>query len=177
MLKDKIQCTDTANAVWIEGPIPVQSTLEVIEHTLIEFKEFQRYNIDLMELLNKEIIFKPRKQTRGDKKSTIHVVILEDKKSQAKKSLKNIYPSRHHNNYPEGISSRAIENIADRYFTVTEKSSIVAERMKSKQSAFLQDLCTTEYKYLQHINAEVDIEPFLPLLQILMSLKSRRDPT
>ena len=93
MLKDKIQCTDTANAVWIEGPIPVQSTLEVIEHTLIESKEFQRYNIDLMELLNKEIIFKPRKQTRGDKKSTIHVVILEDKTSQAKKSLK-IYISK-----------------------------------------------------------------------------------
>ena len=53
----------------------------------------------------------------------------------------------------------------------------MAERLKFKQSAFLQDLCTTEYKNLQNINAEVDIEPYLPLSQILMSLKSHRDPT
>ena len=51
------------------------------------------------------------------------------------------------------------------------------ERMKFKQSAFLQDLCTTDYKHLQNFNAEVDIEPYLPLSQILMSLKSHRDPT
>ena len=49
--------------------------------------------------------------------------------------------------------------------------------MKFEQSAFLLDLCTTEYKNLQNINAEVDIEPYLPLSQILMSLKSHRDPT
>ena len=34
-----------------------------------------------------------------------------------------------------------------------------------------------EYKYLQNFNAEVDIEPFLPLSQILMILKSHRDLT
>ena len=49
--------------------------------------------------------------------------------------------------------------------------------MKFKQSVFLHDLCTIEYKYLQNINTEVDIEPYLPLSQILMSLKSHCDPT
>ena len=49
--------------------------------------------------------------------------------------------------------------------------------MKFKQSGFLQDLYTTEYKHLQNVNAEVNIEPYLPLSQILMSLKSHCDPT
>jgi len=62
----------------------------------------------------------------------IHVVVPEDKIAQARKALKAIHPSRPHNNYPEGIQWRAIENIADRDITVTEQSSIVAERMKFK---------------------------------------------
>ena len=65
----------------------------------------------------------------------------------------------------------------DRDFTVTEQSSIVAEEIKFKQSVFLQDLCTTEYKHFQNVNALVDIEPYLLLSQILISLKSYRDPT
>ena len=177
LTKDKIQSTETAIAVWLGGPIPAQATLEAIEQTLLESTEFKRYDIDQVELLIKRIILKPGKQRREDKKvHAIHVVIPEDKKAQARKALKAIYPSRPHNNYPEGIQWRAIENIADRDFTVTEQSSIVAERMKFKQSAFLQDLCTTEYKHLQNVNAEVDIEPYLPLSQILMSLKSHSDP-
>ena len=99
------------------------------------------------------------KEVRTKKVHVIHVVVPEDKKTQARKALKEIYPSRPHNNYPEGIQWRVIENITDRNFTVTEQSSIVAERMKFKQSAFLQDLCTTEYKHLQNVNADVDIEP------------------
>ena len=171
LTKYKIQSTETAITVWLEGPILEQTTLEAIEQTLLESKEFQRYDIDQVELLTKRIILKPGKQRREDKKvHAIHVV------AQARKALKEIYPSPH-NNYPEGIQLRAIENIADRDFIVTEQSSIVAERMKFKQSAFLQDLCTTDYKHLQNVNVEVDIEPYLPLSQILMSLKSRRDPT
>ena len=49
--------------------------------------------------------------------------------------------------------------------------------MKFKQSDFLQDLCTTENKHLQNVIVEVNIEPYLPLSQILMSLKPHRDPT
>ena len=86
-------------------------------------------------------------------------MVLEDKKLQARKALKAVYPKWSHKKYQEGFQGRAINNIADRDFTVIEQSSIVAERMKFKQSAFLQDLCTTEYKHLQNVNAEVDIEP------------------
>ena len=49
--------------------------------------------------------------------------------------------------------------------------------MKYKQSAFLQDLFSTSYKHLQNIHAEVEVEPYLPLSQILMSLPSHTDPT
>ena len=49
--------------------------------------------------------------------------------------------------------------------------------MKCKQSLFLQYLYTTEYQYLQNVNAEVGIEPYLLLSQILMSLKCHSDPT
>ena len=49
--------------------------------------------------------------------------------------------------------------------------------MKFKHNAFLQDLCTTEYTYLQNVNTEVDIELFLPLSQILVSLKFHKDQT
>ena len=51
----------------------------------------------------------------------------QKKKHKLKKTLKNIYSSRPHNNYPEGIQWRAIENIMDRDFTVTKQSSIVDE--------------------------------------------------
>ena len=49
--------------------------------------------------------------------------------------------------------------------------------MKYKQSAFLQDLCFTSYKHLQNVHAEVEVEPYLPLSQILMSLLSYKDTT
>ena len=91
--------------------------------------------------------------------------------------MKTVYPSLPQPHYPEGIQWRAIENIADRDFTVTEQASIVAERMKHKQSAFLQDLCSTSYKHLQNVHAEVEAESCLPLSQILMSLLSHKDPT
>ena len=124
--------------------------MESIEQTLLESKEFQRYDIDEFELLTKIIIPKPGKQRREEKKvHTIHVVVPEDKKAQAMKALKSIHPSRSHNNYPEEIKWRAIENIADRDFIVTEQSSSVAERNIFEHSAFLQDLCTTEYKNSQ----------------------------
>ena len=109
------------------GPIPEQATLEAIEHTFLESNEFQRYDIDQVELLTKSIILKPGKQQREEKKvHAIHVIVPEDKKTQARKALKSIYSSRLHNNYPEGIQWRPVENIADRDFTVTEQSSIVA---------------------------------------------------
>ena len=70
-----------------------------------------------------------------------------------------------------------IEKIADRDFAVIEQSSIAAEKMKFKHNYFFQNLCNTEYKHLQIVNTEVNIKPFLALSQILMSLKSHRDPT
>ena len=133
LTKEKIQSTETAITVWLGGQISEHATLEAIEETLLESDEFQRYDIDQVELLTKWIILKPGKQRYEEKKvHAIYVVVPEDKKVQARKALKAIYPSRPHNNYPEGIQWRAIENIADRDFTVTEQSSIVAERMKFK---------------------------------------------
>ena len=80
LARDKMQSTDTAIVVWLGGSIPEQATLEVIEHTLLESKEFQRYKIDQEELLNKRIILKLGKQIRRDKiVSAIHVVVPEDK--------------------------------------------------------------------------------------------------
>ena len=61
LTKYKIQSTETAIAVWLGGPIPEQATLEAIEQTLFESKEFQRYDIDQVELLIKRIILKPGK--------------------------------------------------------------------------------------------------------------------
>ena len=116
--------------------IPEQATFEAIEQTLLESDDFQRYDIDQVELLTKRIILKPDKQRREEKKvHIIHVVVPEDKNIQASKALKATYPSRPRNNYLEGIQWRAIENIADHDFTVTEQLSIVVERMKFKHSA------------------------------------------
>ena len=54
-------------------------------------------------------------------------------------------------------------DIADTDFTVTEQLTIVVWKMKFKQNAFLQDLCTTEYRHLQNINAKIETPPYLPL--------------
>ena len=48
---------------------------------------------------------------------------------------------------------------------------------KIQTKCFLQNLCITEYTHLQNFNEEVDIESFLPLSQILMSLTSYSCPT
>ena len=68
LTKDKIQSTETAIAVWLGGPIPEQTTLEAIEQTLLESKEFQRYDIDQVELLIKRIILKPANKDVKTKK-------------------------------------------------------------------------------------------------------------
>ena len=98
------------------------------------------------------------------------MIVPEEKKAQVRKALKTIYPSLSQPHYPEGVQWRAIENIADRDFTVTEQ-------MKYEQSTLLQDLCSTSYKNLQHLHDEVEVEPYLSLSQILISLLSHKDPT
>ena len=159
--------------MWFGRSIPEQLTLEAIEQILLDSTEFQRIDIDQVQLIMKRIILNPGTQIKGDKKvSTIHVVVPEDKNFQAKKSLKVIYPSIPRQNYPEGIQWRAIENITDRDFTVTEQSAIVVEKIKCKQNTFLQNLCTTEYRHLKNVNTEIETEPYLPLSHILMSLKA-----
>ena len=90
--------------VWGGGVIPEQSTLEAIEHILLDSIEFQRLDIDQVQLIIKSISLKPEQQIKGDKKvCTIHVVVSEDKKTQARQSLKTIYPSIPRQHYPEGI--------------------------------------------------------------------------
>ena len=60
---------------------------------LLDSKEFERLEVDQVQLLVKRIILKG-KETKGNKKvSAIHVVVPENKKSQARKALKKIYLS------------------------------------------------------------------------------------
>ena len=68
LTKENIQSTETAIAVWLGGPISEQTTLEAIEQILLESDEFQRYNINQVELLTKRIILKPGKQRREGKR-------------------------------------------------------------------------------------------------------------
>ena len=118
----------------------------------------------------------PGRQTRGDKTiNEIHVIVPEEKKTQTRKALKIIHHSLPHPHYQEGIQWRGIENIVDRSFTMTEQSSIVAKRMKYKQSTFLQNLCSTTYKHIKNIHAKVIVEPYLPLSNILTNLRSHKD--
>ena len=127
--------------------------MEAIEYIPLDSKEFKRLEVDQVQLLIKRIILNPGEQPKGDKKVS---EIPKDKKAQVRKALKVIYPSIPRQHYPEERQWRAIENIADRDFTVIEQSAIVAERMKYKQNAFLQDLYTTEYRHLQNVNAEIE---------------------
>ena len=88
----------------VGGGIPKQSILEAIEQFLLEPMEFQHLDIDQVQLIIKSISLKPEQQIKGDKKvCTIHVVVSEDKKTQARQSLKTIYPSIPRQHYPEGI--------------------------------------------------------------------------
>ena len=65
LIKDKIKYTDTATAVWLEGPIPEQTILEAIEQILLELKDFERWDINQVELITRHIILHLRKQTKG----------------------------------------------------------------------------------------------------------------
>ena len=127
--------------------------MEAIEYIPLDSKEFKRLEVDQVQLLIKRIILNPGEQPKGDKKVS---EIPKDKKAQVRKALKVIYPSIPRQHYPEERQWRAIENIADRYFTVMEQSAIVIERIKSKQNTFFQDLCMTDYRYLQNFNAKIE---------------------
>ena len=70
LTKDKIKSTETAIAVWLGGLVPEQATLDAIEESLLESDEFQRYDIDQVELLTKRIIFKPENNDVRRKKYT-----------------------------------------------------------------------------------------------------------
>ena len=102
---------------------------------------------------------------------------LFQKKAQTRKALKIIYPSIPQQYYPQGIQGRAITNIVARDVTITKKYSIVVERMKYNQNTFLYELYSMNYTHLHNFNIEVKVNPFPPLLQILMSLRSHRHPT
>ena len=94
LTKDKIQCTDVATSLWLGGPIPEQGTLDAIEQLLLESTAFKAHNIDQLELVNNKIILHPGRQQRGEKKvNAIHVLGPEEKKAQARKALKTVYPS------------------------------------------------------------------------------------
>ena len=94
LTKDKIQCTNVATAVWLGVPIPEQGTLDAIEQLLLESTAFKAHNIDQLELVNNKIILHPGRQQRGEKKvNAIHVLGPEEKKAQARKALKTVYPS------------------------------------------------------------------------------------
>ena len=58
--------------------------------------------------------------------------------------MKDVHPSLSQQYYSEEIQWMVIENIADRNFTMTEQTSTITERVKYKQSSFLQDLCSTD---------------------------------
>ena len=139
---------------------------------------FQNFDVDQVQLIMKRVILKSKKHIKGYKKvSAIHIVVPEDNKYQVIQSLKEIHPSIPRQNCLEGVLWRAIENISNRDFTVTKQSAIVAERMKFKKNASLLEICTTKYRHLQNVNVKIETEPYLPLLQFLMSLKFYKDLT
>ena len=52
---------DTVIVVWIVEFIPKQAILEAIEQIIMDSVEFERVDIDQVELLTKRLIFKPKK--------------------------------------------------------------------------------------------------------------------
>ena len=91
LIKNKIQYTNTATVVWLGGPIPEQATLEAIEQTLLESKEFEKYDINQVELITKNIILHPEEQARGGKVKNVHAIVPDDRKStDTERSGKNL---------------------------------------------------------------------------------------
>ena len=69
-----------------------QEILEAIEQILLESEEFKWYHIDQVKLGNTPILLPPGRQKKSDEKvNTIHAVAPEDRKVQARQSLKIIY--------------------------------------------------------------------------------------
>ena len=108
-----------------------------MEQIIWDLVYFKGLDINQVQLLLKRIILKKGKQNNWDKKvRAIHVVISEDKKVQARKSLKAIYPSIIRQYYLEGTQWISIKNIVDRDFTVIKQSAIVTERVKFNKIFF-----------------------------------------
>lgn len=64
--------------------------------------------------------------------NAIDVIVSEEKKPQTRKVLKAIHHSLPQLYYSERVQWRAIENVVDKDFIVTYKSSIIAEKKKYK---------------------------------------------
>jgi hypothetical protein len=52
LVRDKLQTLETVSAVWFGGPIPEESTRELIEDIILESPIFQKHGITNLEIQN-----------------------------------------------------------------------------------------------------------------------------
>ena len=73
--REIIQATGIATIAWLREQIPEQDTLAEIEQTLLELEEFQRYEIDQVELINKKYCYIREKKQNGQKEERINLIV------------------------------------------------------------------------------------------------------
>ena len=94
LTRDKIQSNDITTVVWLRGPILEQHTAGAIEHTLLKWEEFNIFYINQMELVVTQILLRLERQNRSDKKvKSIHMMVSENRKAQAKNCWMQFIPS------------------------------------------------------------------------------------
>jgi hypothetical protein len=178
LIKDKLQSSSTAIAVWLGGPVPQSSSLDNIADILLDSPRFKKHNISIL-FLSAEIMHvtpgplgRKRPKVKG-----LHSHCAKTEKSRVRKLLKMVYPSLPAKDYPRGIQMRAIENTADPDFPVPKRARVVADRMRTKQNHLLKSLIVTQYDHFKNIHSTI-AHPKEPILsQLLYNWRSSEDPS
>ena len=176
LVKDKLQSSETVAAVWLAGPIPEESTRELIEETILAANIFTSNHITDFELQILPIRIKKGALQKGAKRvKAIHAVCSMGDSDKVRDIMKRMYPSKPRSEYPEGVQWRAIENTADPEFPVSPRARLIAERMKYKQANFLKSIRVSTYSHIANLHLQLDTFPFQVLSRILYNWRSCND--
>jgi hypothetical protein len=168
LIRDKLQSSSTATAVWLGGPIPESSSLDIIEDILLDSPRFRKHKISML-CLKREIIH-VTPGPLGRKQPKIKGLNAICAKAENKSS-------RPAYNYPQGIQLRAIENTADTDFPVPKRAWAIADRMRTKQKHFLKSLVVTHYEHFKNIHSTIAHSKEPNLCQLLYNWHPADDPT
>lgn len=170
---DKIQAQVVKQAGWLAGSIDSRIGVTDLENAMKQQPMAIDNNIKDLEIRILPINNRKGRLGKDDPKVfAMHVFCAAEIAGVVRKLLSELYPAKPKSHYPMGRHMRFVPNMADTQVTRTPDLFEKAERLKTKQGIFLENLCTYSTRTIKKLLIPMASEPFLTLAEILMAWKS-----